>query len=266
MWGNPEDMELALRTGDERGLPVIEDACLALGTRVGGKMAGATGTVGVFSFGCMKPIQGGEGGMIVTHDAALAKELRSLRHWGDRAIDFGVRDTTQLAWNGRMSEIVAAVVREQLRAYPAYLRNLRSAVADFARFLEGVEGIDLVLGNTARLEECAFTQVVVRYDEKQTRLGKQQFRDALADRGIPTWHANFEAINSLAFFRNGSWRDWILAGDVSRAAANYTGDFPVCRAVYAADGLGFSRENFLSPSRLRALKAAIAERLNGSKP
>jgi dTDP-4-amino-4,6-dideoxygalactose transaminase len=229
-------------------------------------MAGATGTVGVFSFGCMKPIQGGEGGMIVTHDAALAKELRSLRHWGDRAIDFGVRDTTQLAWNGRMSEIVAAVVREQLRAYPAYLRNLRSAVADFARFLEGVEGIDLVLGNTARLEECAFTQVVVRYDEKQTRLGKQQFRDALADRGIPTWHANFEAINSLAFFRNGSWRDWILAGDVSRAAANYTGDFPVCRAVYAADGLGFSRENFLSPSRLRALKAAIAERLNGSKP
>ena len=56
--------------------------------------------------------------MIVTDDEALARELRSLRHWGDRTIEFGVRDATQLAWNGRMSEILAGVAREQLRGYP----------------------------------------------------------------------------------------------------------------------------------------------------
>jgi len=80
MWGNPEDMPMINRMAEKQGLMVLEDACLSLGTVSRGKMAGAAGHVGVFSFGCLKPIQGGEGGMIVTHNEVLAKELRSLRH------------------------------------------------------------------------------------------------------------------------------------------------------------------------------------------
>jgi len=257
MWGNPEDMAMVTHAARARGLTIIEDACLSLGARSNGKMAGATGRVGVFSFGCLKPIQGGEGGMIVTQDEALARELRSLRHWGDRTIDYGVRDAVQLSWNGRMSEIVAAVVHEQLKGYPAYLEELRATVADFARFLEGVEGLDIVLGNATAVQDCAFTQVVLRLDERKLGLTKQMFRDALALRNIATWHANFEPINTLSFFRNDIWRDWILAGDIERAAASYHEEFPVCREVHDNTGLGISKAHFQAPSQVKALKAHI---------
>jgi perosamine synthetase len=257
MWGNTEDMAAMTQIGAQHKLAVIEDACLALGARVDGRMAGAHGKVGIFSFGCIKPIQGGEGGMIVTHDEALARELRAMRHWGDRTLDFGVRDTTQLAWNGRMSEIVAAVVREQLKGYPAYLRDLREALADFQNFLQGVDGVELVLGTAKSVQDCAFTQVVVRLDERKLGRSKEQLRAALAAGGINTWHANFEAITSMSFFQNGTWREWLLAGDVERAAANYVGPFAAHQQIYDHSGLGIGKTHFASPWRLKDLKSKL---------
>ena len=56
MWGNPEDMSGLRMLARERGLKLIEDACLGLGAVVGGRAAGSWGDVGVFSFGCIKPI------------------------------------------------------------------------------------------------------------------------------------------------------------------------------------------------------------------
>jgi len=61
IWGNPEKMAELNRLCEARDVLVIEDACLALGAKSGQKMSGASGRVGVFSFGCLKPIQGGEG-------------------------------------------------------------------------------------------------------------------------------------------------------------------------------------------------------------
>jgi perosamine synthetase len=265
MWGNPEDMASVTQTAAQHNLAVIEDACLSLGAKSNGRMAGASGKVGVFSFGCVKPIQGGEGGMIVTHDEALARELRSLRHWGDRTLDYGVRDTTQLAWNGRMSEIVAAVVGEQLKGYPAYLRDLRDSVADFQKFLLGVEGLELVLGNATSVQDCAFTQVVLRLDELKLKCSKMALREALTAQGIGTWHANFEAITSMTFFRNGAWRDWVLAGDVTRAAANYAAAFPVHQYVYDHAGLGISKSHFATPRKLKAFEKGLGAAMAASQ-
>src|SRR5690242_2579561 len=173
MWGNPENITALQTLARERGLLLIEDACLGLGAVADGKPAGSQGDVGVFSFGCIKPIQTGEGGMIVTSDEALASELRSLRHWGDRTIEFGVRDATQLAWNGRMSEILAAVAREQLRGYPKHLAELRDAVSEFQGVLADLPGLTLALGAGESVSCCAFTQIVLRIDEMALRIAKE---------------------------------------------------------------------------------------------
>jgi dTDP-4-amino-4,6-dideoxygalactose transaminase len=257
MWGNPEQMQAIVDIAARHALPVIEDACLALGTIAGGRMAGAHGTVGVFSFGCIKPIQGGEGGMIVTDDAALAREMRAMRHWGDRAIEFGVRDTLNAAWNGRMSEIVAAVVTEQLRGYPHHLASLRGAVAEFARFLEGIDGLELVLGATENVADGAFTQVVLRLDEAALGTTKTAFKDGLYARGVPVWHANFEPIQTLSLFRTPAWETWLPKADVARTRANYAEPFPVAGRVYSASGLGLGKMNFLSRPNLRHLMRQI---------
>ena len=255
MWGNPEDMAAMLRVADEHGLVIIEDACLGLGTRVGGRMAGSLGKVGVFSFGCIKPIQGGEGGMIVTSDEALARELRAMRHWGDRTIEYGVRDTLVPAWNGRLSEIVAAVVAEQLKGYPKHLSSMREAVAEFQAAIARFDGIELVLGAGADVADCAFTQVVVRLDETKLGRTKTEFKDALYARGVPVWHANFELTPSLSVFSGAAWERWLPGADAARTRANYHRPFPVAQHTFDATGLSLAKMNFLSRQNLRHLIA-----------
>jgi dTDP-4-amino-4,6-dideoxygalactose transaminase len=257
MWGNPENVSELRRLAQNQNLKLIEDTCLGLGAIVDGRPAGSWGDVGIFSFGCLKPIQTGEGGMIVTNDEALARELRSLRHWGDRTIEYGVRDATQLAWNGRMSEILAGIAREQLKGYPRHLTALREAVSEFQVALQAIPGLSIVMGATEELSSCAFTQVVLRIDEVALGVGKDALMAGLTANGIPNWHANFELINSLSFFRSRSWRDWILRGDLDRVAKNNEGRFPVAEQVFAHDGVGLGKTNFLSTGNQRHLESVL---------
>jgi dTDP-4-amino-4,6-dideoxygalactose transaminase len=259
MWGNPEDMAAMLAIAKKHNLHVIEDACLALGAKVGDRMAGASGHVGVFSFGTIKPIQGGEGGMIVTSDDALARELRAMRHWGDRTLEYGTRDTLRPAWNGRMSEIVAAVVTEQLKGYPRHLANLRAAVAEFETFIARIDGIELVTATARTPSDCAFTQVVLRLDETKLGRSKTAFKDELYARGVPVWHANFELINSLSLFRQSLWEEWLPKADIARTRANYLGAYPVAQRLYEQGGMGLGKMNFLSKPNLRHMMKQIED-------
>jgi perosamine synthetase len=253
MWGNPEDIASVMEVAERRGLKIIEDACLALGATVNGRKVGSFGHVGVFSFGCVKPIQGGEGGAIVTNDEALARELRSMRHWGDRTIEYGVRDTLCPAWNGRMSEIVAAVVAEQLKGYPRHLAALRESVDAVARCISGIDGLQLVLGHGGRIEDCSFTQVVLKIDPARFGLDKQAAMEDLRSSGVPTWHANFEPISTLSLFKGDAWKDWLPRADMRRVGDNYTRAYPAATRIYQAGGFGLGKMNFLSRSNARYL-------------
>ena len=246
MWGNPENMKAIKACADLNNLKVIEDACLSLGAVIDNKQVGSFGDVAVFSFGCVKPIQGGEGGIIVTKDEALARELRSLRHWGDRTTEFGVRDVTQLAWNGRMSEIVSAVVREQLKGYPTHLNIIRNSVFKLDKFIENFQGISISLGDNIDINKSAFTQIVFKIDP--TVLSKDIFINSLKANGIQVWHANFELINSLSFFKNGTWKDWLLHSDIERIEKNYTRKFINAENVFNHIGVGIGKMSFLSNS------------------
>ncbi len=264
MWGNPENMPALRALAQAKKLMLIEDACLGLGAVAAGRPAGGWGDVGVFSFGCVKPIQTGEGGMIVTNDEALARELRALRHWGDRTIEFGVRDATQLAWNGRMSEILAAIAREQLKGYRQHLADMRDAVADFQNTLAGLSGLSLVLGHAKTPADCAFTQVVLRLDEQRAGISKDALMAELTKNGVTNFHANFELINSLSLFRSGAWREWILRGDVERVARNNDGPFPAAERLFARDGLGLGKTNFLSAGNFSHLKSVLRSLVKGA--
>lgn len=265
MWGNPQDVHELRRRCDRRGILLIEDACLSLGADVAGRKVGTTGATGVFSFGCLKPIQAGEGGMIVTDDEALARELRSLRHWGDRTIDYGVRDTVQLAWNGRMSEIVAAVALEQLKGFPAHLAEIRENVDEFRRALERIDGLELQLGAASSPESCTFTQIVLRVDPRRLGVTSEMLRGILNRRGIATWLPNFEPVTTLSFFAQNHWRDWIIRGDVERVAANYGSGFSESVGAAAIHGLGIPKQNFSARMRLRHLVKELQSALVAAK-
>jgi dTDP-4-amino-4,6-dideoxygalactose transaminase len=257
MWGNPEDLDAVGAVCEARGVPLVEDACLSLGAVYKGRRVGSVGKVGVFSFGCLKPIQGGEGGMITTNDGDLARELRAMRHWGDRTIEYGTRDTLRPAWNGRMSEIVAAIVLEQLQGYPQHFERMRESVHDFQKFLASIEGLTLHLGGAASIDDCVFTQVTMRLNAEAFGMTKTRVMEELGKSGVAAWHANFEPITSLSLFRTEAWRPWLPCADQERVSANFRAPYPRAEALFASEGLGLGKANFLSKQNYRYMKQQL---------
>jgi dTDP-4-amino-4,6-dideoxygalactose transaminase len=77
-YGYPCEMDSILATATRRGIPVVEDCCLALGSRYKGKVCGTFGSAAYFSFQWNKPFTTGLGGMAVTSDPPLAARIRAL--------------------------------------------------------------------------------------------------------------------------------------------------------------------------------------------
>lgn len=96
--------------GMERlGLPIVEDACEALGARhADGTLVGSRGHAAVFAFYANKQITTGEGGMVVTGDAAVKQRIDSERNQG-RAPDMGWLDHDRLGFNYRLTDIASAI-------------------------------------------------------------------------------------------------------------------------------------------------------------
>ena len=263
MWGNCENIKEVCELSKSKELLVIEDGCLSLGASYENKMVGSFGDVGVFSFGCVKPVQGGEGGMIVTSDEGLAKELKSMRHWGDRTIEFGERNVNQLSWNGRMSEIVSAVVREQFKAYPEHLEVIRNQVSVFNSYLEKKVGLELSLGSNNNIQESVFTQVVVKINDEN--YDKSILFELLKKDGIQLWHANFELITSLDLFKNDVWKDWLYKGNIDFLNSNYKRNYINANFIYKKGGLGFGKLNFMTSSNLNNLIKSLEVNLFKSR-
>jgi len=117
LFGQCAAMDAILEVGNRRGIPVVEDACQAIGAtyaseRLGGERgAGSMGTTGAFSFFPSKNLGAfGDGGLVTTNDDALAARLRILRVHGERER----YKHESIGWNSRLDALQAAVLRVKL--------------------------------------------------------------------------------------------------------------------------------------------------------
>jgi perosamine synthetase len=102
------------------GLHVIEDAACALGARESGRYAGTFGITGSFSFHPRKAITSGEGGMLVTNEDGLARDLRILRNHGIE-MQNGKMEFVAAGFNYRLTDFQAALVNSQFHRMEANL-------------------------------------------------------------------------------------------------------------------------------------------------
>jgi perosamine synthetase len=77
-YGYPCDMDAVMKVAVEKGITVIEDCCLALGTKYKGQLVGTFGKAAYFSSQWNKPYTTGLGGMVITSDSELAAKIQSL--------------------------------------------------------------------------------------------------------------------------------------------------------------------------------------------
>jgi perosamine synthetase len=169
-FGHPADMDTIMDIARKHGLPVIEDACEAIGARYRGRPAGGIGDFGVFGFYPNKPITTGEGGMVVTRDSQMAGTIRALRNQG-RAESDGWLDHRLLGYNYRLSELNCALGVEQMKRIDDIL-DRREAVA--IQYSEELRAIPEVTAPPIKMKDsrvCWFVYVI-RVANRDAIMGK----------------------------------------------------------------------------------------------
>ena len=121
-------MDPILAVAYDHGLPVIEDACEAIGASYHGRQVGTFGHTAAFAFYPNKQITTGEGGMIVTGDAEAAALCRSWRNQG-RSENGAWLQHERLGYNYRLADINCALGIAQLARLEEILA-MRNAVAE----------------------------------------------------------------------------------------------------------------------------------------
>ncbi len=117
LFGQCAEMEPLWRIAGRGDIPIVEDACQAIGAEYQNRRSGVLGTMGCFSFFPTKNLGGaGDGGLITTDDPALAMRIRRLRVHGEA----GQYDHVEVGLNSRLDAVQAAVLRVKLRYLDAW--------------------------------------------------------------------------------------------------------------------------------------------------
>jgi len=176
------------------GAVLVEDACHAVGSRWRDGPVGncAHSRAAVFSFHPVKTIAAGEGGMVTTNDAELARRMRTLRSHGvEREVARHQKQAGEpwwyemqmLGWNYRLSDIQAALALSQLKRLDSFAAR-RTELA--AAYDAALTGSNLPVKPLARTEACdpCLHLYPVRIDFDAAGRSRSDVMAALADRGV----------------------------------------------------------------------------------
>lgn len=172
LYGRMADMPALLEAAG--GAPVIEDCAQAHGARLHGRHAGTWGAIGCFSFYPTKNLGAlGDGGALITSDAALAARIRALRQYGWTA-----KYTAEAPGgrNSRLDELQAAILLVKLPRLETWNQRRREIAAAYG---EALAGHDLGLPPACGPESVAHLYVV--RSRRRDRL-----REALRAAGVGT--------------------------------------------------------------------------------
>jgi dTDP-4-amino-4,6-dideoxygalactose transaminase len=196
-----------------RGLPLIEDAACAAGSEIlwGGhweRIGRPHGEVACFSFHPRKLLSTGDGGMLTTANAVIDRKFRLLRQHG-----MSMSDSTRhasptvvhesyktLGYNYRLTDIQAAIGREQLKRLPAMVTRRRELAQRYEQQLSGVTAV--TPPREPAWARTNWQSYAVRLDPA---LDRDQVMQRMLDDGIATRRGVTNAHREPSY-PSGSWR------------------------------------------------------------
>lgn len=180
LYGNLPDFRALRELAAANGIPLVEDAAEAIGSRRGERLAGTFGDVGVFSFHGSKTLTTGEGGLLITDDEQLAERCRVLqdhgRRPGDRSFACG-----EVAFKYKMTDLQAALGLAQLGRLDELVAGKRRIFDAYRRELAELPGLQWNDPGDDVYGSFWMTTVVLR---NGTTADRDALRQALADAGI----------------------------------------------------------------------------------
>jgi perosamine synthetase len=244
VFGRPCAIGPLMAMARARGLSVLEDSCESLGSRVGERMTGTFGDLGVFAFYPNKQMTTGEGGMIVTDDDRLADLCRSLRNQG-RGAGGGWLEHERLGFNYRLSDIQSALGLSQLQRMEAFVAA-RQRVVDL--YLDALSDLPEVVPPAPPRagERISWFVFVVRLAEEFGREERDAMLGKLRARGVACRNY-FVPIHLQPF--------------IQERLGTRPGQFPVTEQV-AARAIALPFHNHLTESEVGQVVDALRDSLH----
>ncbi|HEX8680246.1 MAG TPA: DegT/DnrJ/EryC1/StrS family aminotransferase, partial [Chthoniobacterales bacterium] len=186
LYGQCADYDPIRQACAEYSVPLIQDAAEALGATYKGQPAGAQGDLGVFSFNGNKIITSSGGGMLVSPHERLIERARYLATQARDPAPHYQHST--LGFNYRMSNVLAAIGRGQLRVLDERIRARRRNFAAYRAALGALPGIEFM--PIARHSHPNFWLTCITIDPGRFGATREDVRLALEAHNIearPLW-------------------------------------------------------------------------------
>lgn len=200
--GMPCDLAAILDIAGRHGLKVVEDAAPAIGSEIlwnsrWEKIGRAHGDVACFSFHARKIITTGDGGMITTNNAEYDAQFRRWRchgmnmssdaRHGAKTVAF--EEYVELGYNYRLTDIQAAVGREQLKKLPEIVRRRRDLAARYHQLLRGIPELGLPIEpEWARSNWQSYCVLLPERADQLTVMQRMLDQGVATRRGVHTSH------------------------------------------------------------------------------
>jgi len=141
LFGQCAEIKSIVQAVADRNIPIIEDACQAIGASQDGIKAGAMGRTGCFSFFPSKNLGGfGDGGMITTQDSMTGERLRLLRVHGSRS----EYHHHLIGMNSRLDALQAAVLLVKFKRLAEWTERRRENAASYHRLFQEADLLDRI--------------------------------------------------------------------------------------------------------------------------
>ena len=211
--GMPCDLASLVSIATRHGVPLIEDAACAIGSEI--EWHGAWQRIGrphadiaCFSFHPRKLLSTGDGGMLVTSSAELDRTFRLLRQHGMSVPDAVRHSSSQVifesypivGYNYRMTDIQAAIGREQLKRLPVVIERRRQLAKRYEERLQSIDGI--IVPREPRWARTNWQSYAIRVGAWIDQRGVMQ---KMLDAGVSTRRGVMN-VHREASYPEGSWR------------------------------------------------------------
>lgn len=206
--GHPVPMEKLMPWARERGLKVIEDSSHTAGAMYNGKILGTWGDVGCYSFEEKKLMTTGDGGMMVTNDPELFKDVKAMRWVG---IDKDNWKTAQeytsankdamhwfyelnvLGWKYNMNDLAASIGLVQLKKLPAMNSRRSEIIQRYIKGIANIPGIKPML--PYETEKYVYQMFGIRFEKRD------ELMIFLKSKGIATG-CHYTPLHTQPLFKN----------------------------------------------------------------
>ncbi len=186
LYGQSADLDPILDVCNRYEIKVIEDAAEALGSTYNGNSTGTLGWAGVYSFNGNKIITTSSGGMLVSNDSDIVDKARFLANQAkDSANHY---EHSQLGYNYRMSNLLAAIGRGQLAVLNEKVESRRANFEYYHKALNNLPGVAFMpeasYGRSTRWLTC------LTVNSKEAKTNREEICQTMEGEGIecrPVW-------------------------------------------------------------------------------